>query len=108
MFAFFTSDLLGLIRDDYPSGPRLRLRFFVAAALSRDLRVDPHRRSKSRHNMSSDAWREQVLPGACLVAIAISIFSHLLFRKWRGGVLEKDSELLPEIRMDWLWFPPHT
>jgi len=53
--------------------------------------------------MSSGAWREQVLPGAGLIGIAISIFSHLLFRKRRGEVLEKDSGLLREIRMDWLW-----
>jgi len=76
-----------LIRVDYPSGPRLRLRFLVVAALSRDLRVDTL--GRRRTNASSGAWREEALHGAGLVGIGVSI-SHLLFRERWGEVLEKD------------------
>jgi len=71
---------------DYPSGSRLRLRFFVAAALSRDLRVDSLGR-RLNHG-SSGEWREEALHGAGLVGSGVSI-SHLIVRKRWGEVLEK-------------------
>jgi hypothetical protein len=67
-----------LLGVDYPSGSRLRLRFFVAAALSRDLRVDSLERRLN--HVSSGEWREEALSGAGLVGIGVSI-CHLLLRK---------------------------
>jgi hypothetical protein len=78
---------MGLIRVDYSSGPRLRLHSFVAAAFSGDLRVDPFWRREN--HVTSGAWREEALHGAGLVGIGIPI-SHLLHRRRRGQVLEKD------------------
>src|ERR1044072_6739005 len=86
MFAFSTSDLLGLIRVDYPSGPRLRLRFFVAAALSSDLRFDPC--GRRRTHPSPGAWRKEAVPSVGIVGIGIPI-SHLLHRQRWGEVLGK-------------------
>jgi hypothetical protein len=79
--------LMGLIRIDYSSGPRLRLRSFVAAALSGDLRVDPFGRRGD--HVTSGAWREETLHDADLAGIGVPI-SHLIFRERRGEVLEKD------------------
>jgi hypothetical protein len=93
VFPFFDSIFLGvdeLIRVDYSSGPRLRLRSFVAAAFSGDLRVDPFWRREN--HVTSGAWREEALPGARLVGIGVPI-SHLIFRERRGEVLEDADSL---------------